>query len=243
MGPPGLGKNLGMTRYKESHTRCTLIHSFWMFCSASRCRGCASMMLSSLKPAHLHHHNHFVLLPPPLVCLPCPSATSRICNSAAPSARSHRSVAGWAQNPAEPSASQPPSASTPSKPSDDDNEEVGVLCNCDCLSTDPGRQILIQASAIRIPCAQFEGLLPEEDAQVPGGYEEAVNGNTRLGKAVRAACTEIKHLNELVSPRNLRQSLLHAHHFDHLSADDETSHYVQCRGGAGCLPSKHEPTQ
>ena len=35
--------------------------------------------------------------------------------------------------------------------------------------------------------------------QVPGTYWDALNGNTKLGKAVRAACEELEHLNELVS--------------------------------------------
>ncbi|GFH07163.1 predicted protein [Haematococcus lacustris] len=43
----------------------------------------------------------------------------------------------------------------------------------------------------------FEGLLPDEDTVVPGGYEEAMNSNTKLGKAVRAAVSELSHLNTL----------------------------------------------
>lgn len=36
------------------------------------------------------------------------------------------------------------------------------------------------------------------DVQVPGAYTEAMNGNTKLGKAIRAACSELKTLNKLV---------------------------------------------
>lgn len=35
--------------------------------------------------------------------------------------------------------------------------------------------------------------------QVPGSYYDALNGNTRLGKAVRAACDELNSLNNLAS--------------------------------------------
>lgn len=34
--------------------------------------------------------------------------------------------------------------------------------------------------------------------QVPGTYFDALNGNTKLGKAVKAAVAELEHLGELV---------------------------------------------
>lgn len=40
----------------------------------------------------------------------------------------------------------------------------------------------------------FEGLAPEEDAEVPGGYAEAMSASTRLGKAIRSACDELDAL-------------------------------------------------
>lgn len=49
-----------------------------------------------------------------------------------------------------------------------------------------------------VPLLQFEGLTPEEDYVVPGTYRDALNGNTRLGKAVRAACAELDTLNNMV---------------------------------------------
>ncbi len=33
---------------------------------------------------------------------------------------------------------------------------------------------------------------------MPGGYFDALNPNTKLGKAVRAACDELQHLNAMV---------------------------------------------
>lgn len=42
--------------------------------------------------------------------------------------------------------------------------------------------------------ASFEGLAPEEDAEVPGGYAEAMSASTRLGKAIRSACDELDAL-------------------------------------------------
>ncbi|GBF92042.1 hypothetical protein Rsub_04389 [Raphidocelis subcapitata] len=44
---------------------------------------------------------------------------------------------------------------------------------------------------------EFEGLLPEEDVEVPGTYFDALNRNTRLGKAVAAAVDELEHLNKM----------------------------------------------
>jgi hypothetical protein len=43
----------------------------------------------------------------------------------------------------------------------------------------------------------FEGLAPEEDAEVPGGYAEAMSASTRLGKAIRSACDELDALAAL----------------------------------------------
>ena len=34
--------------------------------------------------------------------------------------------------------------------------------------------------------------------QVPGTYQDALNPQTKLGKAVKAACEEIEHLNKMV---------------------------------------------
>ncbi len=45
--------------------------------------------------------------------------------------------------------------------------------------------------------AWFEGLAPEEDAEVPGGYAEAMSASTRLGKAIRSACDELDALAAL----------------------------------------------
>ncbi|KAF6259273.1 hypothetical protein COO60DRAFT_1700912 [Scenedesmus sp. NREL 46B-D3] len=45
--------------------------------------------------------------------------------------------------------------------------------------------------------SQFEGLLPEEDVEVPGTYFDAMNSQTKLGKAVRAAVEELEHLGDL----------------------------------------------
>jgi hypothetical protein len=61
--------------------------------------------------------------------------------------------------------------------------------------------------------------------QVPGAFEEAMNGQTKLGKAVRAACSELKTLNELVraSPYTAcaaAPGMLHT--FQPHGADDET---------------------
>lgn len=43
----------------------------------------------------------------------------------------------------------------------------------------------------------FEGLLPEEDFTVPGGYQDSLSSNTPLGRAVREACDELDHLNKM----------------------------------------------
>ncbi|KXZ52095.1 hypothetical protein GPECTOR_10g1118 [Gonium pectorale] len=44
---------------------------------------------------------------------------------------------------------------------------------------------------------EFVGIPPEEDAEVPGTYFDALNPQTKLGKAVRAAVDELNHLNAL----------------------------------------------
>lgn len=45
--------------------------------------------------------------------------------------------------------------------------------------------------------AEFEGLLPEEDYEVPGTYMDAMSSQTKLGKAVKAAVEELEHLGNL----------------------------------------------
>ncbi|KAI8469377.1 MAG: hypothetical protein J3K34DRAFT_423842 [Monoraphidium minutum] len=45
------------------------------------------------------------------------------------------------------------------------------------------------------PQEEVDGLLPEEDVEVPGTYFDALNRNTRLGKAVAAAVDELEHLS------------------------------------------------
>eukprot|EP00197_Chlamydomonas_leiostraca_P007137 CAMPEP_0202865140 /NCGR_PEP_ID=MMETSP1391-20130828/5297_1 /ASSEMBLY_ACC=CAM_ASM_000867 /TAXON_ID=1034604 /ORGANISM="Chlamydomonas leiostraca, Strain SAG 11-49" /LENGTH=166 /DNA_ID=CAMNT_0049544943 /DNA_START=9 /DNA_END=509 /DNA_ORIENTATION=- len=44
---------------------------------------------------------------------------------------------------------------------------------------------------------EFEGLADEEDEEVPGNYGDAMNPNSKLGKAVRAAVKELDHLNTM----------------------------------------------
>lgn len=46
---------------------------------------------------------------------------------------------------------------------------------------------------------ESEGLLPEEDPEIPGTYRDAMTTNTQLGKAVKGACDELDTLGELVS--------------------------------------------
>lgn len=43
----------------------------------------------------------------------------------------------------------------------------------------------------------FVGLAPEDDVEVPGTYFDALNPNTKLGKAIRAACDELNHLSAM----------------------------------------------
>lgn len=48
-------------------------------------------------------------------------------------------------------------------------------------------------------------LLPEEDWTVPGGYQDSLSKNTKLGRALDDACSELDHLGKLE-----RESLLKA---------------------------------
>lgn len=41
-------------------------------------------------------------------------------------------------------------------------------------------------------------LIPHHNTQVPGGYEDSLSSNTELGRAVRAACSELDTLSQLV---------------------------------------------
>lgn len=63
------------------------------------------------------------------------------------------------------------------------------------LACPPRRCVALPATALQAP---VEGLLPEEDAQVPGGYREAMSSKTPLGKAVSGACEELDTLGSLV---------------------------------------------
>lgn len=40
-------------------------------------------------------------------------------------------------------------------------------------------------------------LLPEEDWTVPGGYQDSLSKNTKLGRALDDACSELDHLGKL----------------------------------------------
>ncbi|KIZ00522.1 hypothetical protein MNEG_7439 [Monoraphidium neglectum] len=53
---------------------------------------------------------------------------------------------------------------------------------------------------------EFVGLLPEEDQEVPGTYFDALNRNTKLGKAVASAVDELEHLNDMVGRGGPRQT-------------------------------------
>lgn len=44
---------------------------------------------------------------------------------------------------------------------------------------------------------ESEGLLPEEDWTVPGGYQDSLSSNTELGRAVQNACDELDNLSSL----------------------------------------------
>eukprot|EP00884_Botryococcus_braunii_P000410 jgi/Botrbrau1/1036/Bobra.0076s0008.2 len=44
----------------------------------------------------------------------------------------------------------------------------------------------------------FEGLLPEEDWTVPGGYNDSLSSNTPLGRAIDSACKELDTLGQMV---------------------------------------------
>lgn len=43
----------------------------------------------------------------------------------------------------------------------------------------------------------FEGLSPDEDEEVPGTYADAMNPNTKLGRAIKRATEEIQTLSGL----------------------------------------------
>ena len=43
--------------------------------------------------------------------------------------------------------------------------------------------------------------------QVPGGYQDSLSKNTKLGRAVDDACSELSHLGELVSIHLLHNRL------------------------------------
>ncbi|KAK9807301.1 hypothetical protein WJX73_009731 [Symbiochloris irregularis] len=43
----------------------------------------------------------------------------------------------------------------------------------------------------------FEGLAPEEDWEVPGGVNDSLSQNTKLGRAVHDACLELDALSVL----------------------------------------------
>lgn len=65
-----------------------------------------------------------------------------------------------------------------------------------CLCTAPLACCPYQALA---PLQEdFEGLLPEEDWVVPGGYNDSLSTNTQLGRAVHDACLELDALGKLV---------------------------------------------
>jgi hypothetical protein len=61
-----------------------------------------------------------------------------------------------------------------------------------------GKQPSSSDAAAADDAADFEGLLPEEDVEVPGTYFDALNKNTKLGKAVAAAIDELEHLGGMV---------------------------------------------
>ncbi|KAG1655172.1 hypothetical protein FOA52_005789 [Chlamydomonas sp. UWO 241] len=65
------------------------------------------------------------------------------------------------------------------------------------LLPEPTPEELREMAALGLSMADFDGLLPEEDDTVPGTYFDALNGNTKLGKAVKAACVELNHLNAM----------------------------------------------
>eukprot|EP00879_Flechtneria_rotunda_P000881 GHRR01001008.1.p1 GENE.GHRR01001008.1~~GHRR01001008.1.p1 ORF type:complete len:139 (+),score=34.83 GHRR01001008.1:126-542(+) len=64
-----------------------------------------------------------------------------------------------------------------------------------------GRGLLLRAAVIPDgtddQAQENEGILPEDDYEVPGNYIDAMNSNTKLGKAVRAAIEELEHLGDL----------------------------------------------
>ncbi|GFR43356.1 hypothetical protein Agub_g4427, partial [Astrephomene gubernaculifera] len=63
-----------------------------------------------------------------------------------------------------------------------------------CRATAPNQPAQQGAAT---PEEEFVGIPPEEDVEVPGTYQDALNPHTKLGKAVRAAVDELNHLNAL----------------------------------------------
>jgi hypothetical protein len=59
--------------------------------------------------------------------------------------------------------------------------------------------------------AKFLSWVGLDCAQVPGGYSEAMDTTTKLGKAVRSAVNELNHLNALVRKIACTWSSLHRH--------------------------------
>ncbi|KAL4447784.1 hypothetical protein ABPG75_005003 [Micractinium tetrahymenae] len=62
------------------------------------------------------------------------------------------------------------------------------------------RATAVAAGAADPPAAsqgESEGLLPEEDVEIPGSYRDAMTSNTPLGRAVKGACDELDSLGEL----------------------------------------------
>ncbi|GIL93014.1 hypothetical protein Vretimale_15448 [Volvox reticuliferus] len=80
-----------------------------------------------------------------------------------------------------------------------------LICNIFLRSGVPRHQLFTRATAANQPVPQeaggseeeFVGIPPEDDAEVPGTYLDALNPNTKLGKAVRAAVDELNHLNAM----------------------------------------------
>eukprot|EP00798_Chlamydomonas_sp_ICE-L_P009915 gene9917-7784_t len=64
-------------------------------------------------------------------------------------------------------------------------------------TNEPESKIVEVVEAPELPDIDIHELSPEEDVEVPGGYFEAMNPQTKLGKAVRSACSELELLNSL----------------------------------------------
>ncbi|GIL67318.1 hypothetical protein Vafri_20721 [Volvox africanus] len=80
-----------------------------------------------------------------------------------------------------------------------------LACKVCLISVVPRNQLFARATAANQPVPQeaggsdeeFVGIPPEDDVEVPGSYMDALNPNTKLGKAVRAAVDELNHLNAM----------------------------------------------